>query len=139
MERKNYKELIELPTFEERYRYLKLDGVVAYETFGSDRYLNQKFYRSTEWKLFRRDVLIRDMGCDLGIEDRPIYGRVIIHHMNPISVEDLKDNDLERLMNLDEVICTSMLTHDAIHYGDESLLMPTNPVVRYEYDHIPWR
>lgn len=139
MARKSYREMILLPTFEERFRYLKLGGVVAYETFGSDRYLNQKFYQSVEWKQFRRDVLVRDMGCDLAMGDRPIYGKVIIHHMNPIKVQDLKENDLKSLMNLDEVVCTSMLTHDAIHYGDESLLMPSEPITRYPNDHIPWR
>lgn len=136
---KTYSEMILLPTFEERFNYLKLSGVVGRETFGFERHLNQSFYHSMEWRTFRRDILIRDMGCDLGIEDRIIGGRIIIHHMNPLNPNDISDRNLEAIMNPDTVVCTSKVTHDAIHYGDESLLLESKPVVREKNDTIPWR
>lgn len=135
---KTYSELITLPTFEERYRYLRLDGVVAEETFGFDRYLNQEFYqRSQEWKRIRDFVIIRDQGCDLGIEGREIRGKILVHHMNPITKEDiLKRSDF--LLNPEYLICTLKSTHDAIHYGDENLLMK-EPIERKPNDTCPWR
>ena len=134
---KRYSELITLPTFEERYQYLKIGGKVGEETFGFERYLNQEFYQSDEWKRVRREVIIRDLGCDLGIEGREIHSRIIVHHMNPISINDiLSRSDL--LLNPEYLICTIKQTHDAIHYGDESLLIKA-PVERRKNDTCPWR
>lgn len=118
---RTYSELIRLPTFEERFNYLKLHGEVAGETFGFDRYLNQKFYKSYEWQQVRDKVIMRDMGCDLACRDIPINGKIIIHHMNPISIEDLQQNQ-GILLDPEFLICVSMDTHNAIHYGDDSIL-----------------
>ena len=134
---RTYSELIQLPTFEERFDYLRLDGVVGKDTFGFDRYLNQQFYRSSEWKRIRNQVIVRDNGCDLGIDEYEIHGRILIHHMNPISIEDLRYmSDL--LMNPEYLICVSHRTHNAIHYGDESLIV-TAPIERSQNDTCPWR
>lgn len=135
---KSYSELITLPTFEERYRYLRLDGTVGEETFGYDRYLNQVFYTSKLWRDFRRDIIVRDLGCDLGISDREIGGLILIHHLNPISLDDILKRNLEVLVNQENVICVSHNTHQAIHYGDESLLI-TAPIERSKNDTCPWR
>lgn len=133
-----YSELSKLETFEERYEYLRLDGVVGEETFGFDRYLNQQFYQNDpEWKRSRRAVIIRDLGCDLGIEDREIHGRIIVHHMNPITKDDLI-NRSKFLLDPEYLICTLDSTHNAIHYGDEQLLMK-GPVERTKNDTCPWR
>ena len=135
---RTYSELITLPTFEERYEYLRLDGAVCEETFGFDRYLNQEFYqRSNEWKRVRDLVIIRDQGCDLGVEGREIRGKILVHHMNPITKEDILKRS-EFLLNPEYLICTLKSTHDAIHYGDENLLMK-GPVVRRANDTCPWR
>ena len=134
---KTYSELITLPTFEERYEYLKLNGRVGEETFGFDRYLNQLFYRSDEWIALRDEIIIRDNGCDLGIEGREIHGRIIIHHMNPITLDDIK-NRSEFLLNPDYLITTVKSTHDAIHYGNENSLI-TVPKERTRHDTCPWR
>ena len=135
---KTYSELITFPTFEERYRYLKLDGVVGEDTFGFDRYLNQEFYqRDQEWKRKRDFVIIRDQGCDLGVEGREIRGKILIHHMNPITKDDILKRS-EFLLNPEYLICTLKSTHDAIHYGDENLLMK-GPVERKPNDTCPWR
>lgn len=136
---RTYDELIRFASFEDRFRYLKLNGVVGRETFGFERYLNQKFYQSAEWKHFRRDILIRDMGCDLAVPDRPLYGKIIVHHMNPIRANDINDRVIARLLNPNEVVCVSPTTHDAIHYGDENLLIKGEPVNRKPNDTIPWR
>ena len=134
---RTYSELIQLPTLEERFDYLRLDGVVGKDTFGFDRYLNQQFYRSSEWKRIRNQVIVRDNGCDLGIDEYEIHGRILIHHMNPISIEDLQyTSDL--LMNPEYLICVSHRTHNAIHYGDESLIV-TTPIERSQNDTCPWR
>lgn len=134
---RTYSELIKLPTFEERFDYLRLDGVVGKDTFGFDRYLNQQFYRSGEWKRIRNQVIVRDNGCDLGIDEYEIHGRILIHHMNPISIEDLQYmSDL--LMDPEYLICVSHRTHNAIHYGDESLIV-TAPIERSQNDTCPWR
>lgn len=134
---KTYSELIQLPTFEERFQYLKLSGAVGKETFGFDRYLNQNFYRSAAWKRVRDQVIVRDNGCDLGIDDRIIYGKILIHHMNPINDRDILDlTDI--LLNQEYLICVSHLTHNAIHYSDESLL-PSEPIVRFKNDTCPWK
>ena len=132
-----YSELIALPTFEERYRYLRLTGRVGEDTFGFDRYLNQKFYRSAEWKHIRDQVIVRDNGCDLGIEDRVIYGKILIHHMNPITEKDiLRLSDY--LLNPEYLISVTHKTHNAIHYGSEDLLV-TAPIVRTPNDTCPWK
>lgn len=133
---RTYSELIQLPTFLERFNYLKLGGVVGKDTFGWDRYLNQKFYRSQEWQSLRNWVIIRDNGCDLGIPGREIQSRIYIHHMNPIGKADLL-NVTEYLMNPDFLICVSLDTHNAIHYGDETLLI-LDPVVRQPGDTKLW-
>lgn len=117
----SYSELITLPTFEERYRYLKQSGIVAEETFGGHRYLNQAYYRSAEWRQTRNRVIIRDNGCDLGMEGYEIRDRVYIHHINPITEEDILDRS-PALFDMENLICVSFNTHQAIHYGDESLL-----------------
>lgn len=118
---RTYQELSTLKTFEERFEYLKLSSNVGDETFGFDRWLNQVFYRSKEWKDLRDEVIVRDMGCDLGHQDYPIAGRVIIHHMNPVRVNDIVDRS-DILLNPNYLICTSHNTHNAIHYGDKNLL-----------------
>lgn len=134
---RTYSELIKLNTFEERFEYLRLDGVVGEETFGFDRYLNQIFYRSQKWKTIKNKVIVRDLGRDLGVEGYEIYGRIIVHHMNPISIDDIK-NESDFLINPEFLICTTHNTHNAIHYGDESLLI-TAPVERTKYDTCPWK
>lgn len=134
---KTYSELIKLSTFEERFEYLKIGGKVGVDTFGFDRYLNQIFYRSDEWKSIRDEVIIRDNGCDLGIEGREIYSRIIVHHMNPITKDDIL-NRSDFLLNPEFLICTIKLTHDAIHYGDSSILF-TEPVIRTKNDTCPWK
>ena len=134
---RTYSDLIKLPTFEERFEYLRLNGSVGKETFGFDRYLNQNFYKSSEWKRIRDSVIIRDNGCDLGMIDREIFGRILIHHMNPISVEDIH-NCSDILMNPEYLISTTHNTHNAIHYGDSSLLI-VDPIERTKNDTCPWR
>jgi len=134
---KTYSELITLPTFEERYRYLRLGGRVGEETFGFDRYLNQLFYKSKEWLRVRDFVIVRDNGCDLGIPGREIHDRILIHHMNPITIDDIvKRSDI--LLNPEYLITTVKNTHDAIHYGDEGLLI-TVPRERSKNDTCPWK
>lgn len=134
---RTYSELILLPTFEERFKYLQLNGRVGDNTFGFDRYINQKFYRSAEWKRIRDQIVIRDNGCDLALEGYEIYGRILIHHMNPITVKDV-ELSTEYLMNPEYLICVTHNTHNAIHYGDEKLLMK-GPVVRTKNDTCPWK
>lgn len=134
---KTYSELIEFPTFEERFRYLRLKGRVGKDTFGFDRYLNQRFYRSAEWRRIRDLVIVRDNGCDLGMIDRMIPGKILIHHMNPITERDIL-NMTDALMNPEFLICVSHQTHNAIHYGDEDLLIPTI-IERTPNDTCPWK
>lgn len=134
---KTYSELITLSTFKERYKYLQLSGAVGEETFGFDRYVNQKFYRSQEWKRVRDFVIIRDNGCDLGVEGYDIHGKILIHHMNPIRIDDIRFLS-EYLMNPEYLISTTLSTHNAIHYGDESLLM-AEPIERTPNDTCPWK
>ena len=134
---RTYSELILLPTFEERFEYLRLDGKVGEDTFGFDRYLNQLFYRSQEWKKIRDYVIIRDNACDLGVEGHDIYSKVLIHHMNPITARDIeKRTDL--LLDPEYLICTTHNTHNAIHYGDENLIIKV-PIVRTKNDTCPWK
>lgn len=139
---RTYTELITFPTFIERFRYLRLGGAVGQETFGFDRYLNQTFYRSDEWLALRDHVILRDTGfgdyCkDLGIEGRDIHGRILVHHINPITKEDILKRT-KYLLDPEYLICTIDSTHRAIHYGDENLLIK-DPVERTKYDTCPWR
>lgn len=134
---KCYSDLVLLPTFKERYEYLRLNGVVGEETFGFDRYMNQFFYRSPEWKKVRDIVIARDSGCDLGIRGREIFGRPIIHHMNPIRPEDIRGRS-DILLNPDYLITTVHNTHLAIHYGDDGLLV-SEPITRTPNDTCPWK
>lgn len=134
---RTYSELILLPTFEERFKYLQLNGRVGDNTFGFDRYINQKFYRSAEWKRIRDYIIIRDNGCDLAADGYEIHGRILIHHMNPITISDIKFST-EYLMNPDYLICVTHNTHNAIHYGDEKQII-TGPIVRTKNDTCPWK
>ena len=133
---KSYSILRQLETFEERYNYCKLGGIVGEVTFGYDRYLNQQFYRSAEWKRLRREIIIRDQGCDLAMPGYEIHGRLLIHHLNPISEDELL-HGIESLMNPDNLVCVSFDTHQAIHYGDKSLL-PKGPIERKPNDTKLW-
>lgn len=135
---RTYSELSKLRTFKERYEYLKLSSVVGEDTFGYDRYLNQQFYKSIAWKRVRDLVIIRDNGCDLGIDDRYINSRIYVHHMNPITKIDII-NLTEYLLNPEYLICVSKNTHDAIHYGSEELLYTNHMVERRPNDTCPWR
>ena len=130
MKIKSYSELLEFNTLLDRYRYLKLDGELGAATFGFDRYLNQQFYKLKEWKIVRAKVIVRDLGCDLGIEGLEIVGPVIIHHMNPISIDDVKNKN-PILLDPEYLISTQLNTHNAIHYGDESLLILENSKNRH--------
>lgn len=134
---KTYAALSAFKTFEERFRYLQLNGEVGKETFGFDRFLNQEFYRSKEWKSIRDAVILRDNGCDLGMDGYEIYGRIYIHHMNPVSPKDIQIRS-DLLMDPAYLITTTHNTHNAIHYGDESLLIRT-PMERRRNDTCPWR
>lgn len=134
---RTYSELITIPTFEERYEYLRLNGSVGKETFGFDRYLNQMFYQSQDWKSIRDFVIIRDNGCDLGVDGYEIYNRIIIHHLNPLSSKDIIDMS-DFLLNPEYLICTSHNTHNAIHYSDKNLLIMA-PIERIKNDTCPWR
>jgi hypothetical protein len=135
---KRYSELITLPTFEERYRYLRLQGKVGKETFGYDRYINQILYqRDPRWRSVRDQVIVRDNGCDLGVEGYDIHGKIIVHHMNPITLEDI-EKETDFLFNPEYLICVTHMTHNAIHYGDENLL-PKAPVERTPFDTCPWK
>lgn len=134
---RTYSQLVKLQTFEERYRYLRLDGAVGLDTFGFDRYLNQQFYKSQEWKSLRDKIIIRDNGCDLGVEGYEIHGRIYIHHMNPLTERDIRDRT-EFLLDPRYLICVTHNTHNAIHYGDENLLI-TMPKERTPNDTCPWK
>lgn len=130
-----------IKSFEGRFEYLKLNGIVGSETFGMNRYLNQRFYQSNEWRRFRRDIIIRDRACDLGIDDgdHEIYGKILIHHINPITEDDIYDRNLEVLMDPENAVCVSYETHQAIHYNREHPNKFPNQAERYENDTIPWR
>jgi hypothetical protein len=134
---RTYTELSKLRTFRERYNYLKLNGIVGVETFGFDRYLNQIFYQSKRWREVRNYVIIRDNGCDLGVEGYEIHSGIIIHHMNPITLQDI-ELESEFLIDPEYLICTVLNTHNAIHYGNENLLY-TEPVMRTRFDTCPWK
>jgi len=133
---KCYTELRRLKSFEERYRYLRLSANVGDNTFGYDRYLNQMLYSSKKWLNIRDGIIIRDLGCDLGIEDYEIHGKIIVHHMNPITIEDI-ELDRDEVFDPEFLICTTHDTHNAIHFGNESLL-PRLPIIRRRNDTCPW-
>lgn len=133
---RRYSELSQMEFFEDRFEYLVLNGAVGESTFGFDRYLNQHFYSSTEWRRVRREVIVRDDGCDLGVADYPIRSRPMVHHMNPMRVEDIERGG-DDLFNPDFLITVSHNTHNAIHYGDRSLL-PRLPVERKPGDTLLW-
>lgn len=134
---RRYSELKRINNFKDRYEYLRLAGIVGESTFGFDRYLNQLLYTSDRWRKVRNEVIIRDNGCDLGVEGYDLHNRIIVHHMNPLSLEEVeKVND--DIFNLEYLICTSMRTHNAIHFGDESLL-PKTPIERKPNDTCPWK
>ena len=135
---KTYSELIQIPSYIERFRYLKLGGKAGDITFGNERYLNQRLYNSPEWKSFRRDIIIRDGGNDLGLDGYSIWGQILIHHLNPITVKDIVERN-SCVFDPENVISVSKLTHNAIHYGDESLLIIDDIVERKPNDTIPWR
>ena len=134
---RTYSELSKLKTFEDRFQYLRLDGIVGEETFGFDRYLNQILYQSDEWKRRRRDIIIRDNGCDLGFEGFEVHGRILIHHINPITVDDIVNRN-PKVFDPENLILTSHNTHQAIHYGNEDLLIRA-PIERSKNDTCPWR
>lgn len=136
---RTYSELITIPDFLSRYEYLKCPRRIGEETFGFERWLNQTFYRSPEWKTIRDKVIVRDCGCDLGIPDRVITGKIIVHHMNPIKIEDISDRNLDLILNMDYLICCSHNTHEAIHYGNASILTPDTLPERKPDDTIQWR
>lgn len=131
-----YSELCKIPTFEERFEYLKLGAQVASETFGFDRWVNQRFYKSPEWRQIRRDVIIRDEGRDLGVEGYELQNKIYVHHMNPMIPKDIVDA-AEWILNPEYLICVSFNTHQAIHYGDKNLLPKL--IVRFPNDTCPWK
>lgn len=133
---RTYTELERLPSLEERFEYLKLQGEVGQETFGFDRYINQRFYRSLEWLRTRDYVIVRDSGCDLGDRNYQIKGRILIHHMNPVTRQDLEEAP-ERVLDPNFLVCVSLTTHNAIHFSDKTLL-PTLPITRSKFDTCPW-
>lgn len=140
MKIRTYNEMLLYPTFSERFDYLRLDGSVGEETFGFDRIFNQMFYRSKEWKHTRDKIITRDLGRDMALEDFEIYGRIYIHHMNPITLDDIS-NSTPYLMDPNYLVCVSQNTHNAIHYGikDVTELFPSAPVERRPNDQCPWR
>lgn len=135
---RTYSELIAYSTFLDRFHYLQLSGIVGQDTFGFDRYVNQAFYQhNPKWKSVRNQVIIRDNGCDLGIEGREIPGKIFVHHMNPLGIKDIQF-ETDYLLNPEFLVCCSLATHNAIHYGDASLLT-SDPIVRTKHDTCPWK
>lgn len=135
---RTYQKLIKFPTFEERFEYLRLDGQVGADTFGFDRIFNQRFYRSKEWQQIRGQVILRDQGCDLGLEGYDIQNGIVIHHMNPITLEDI-ENTTDILLDPEYLICCTHDTHNAIHYGDQKIFRSKVLVERKPNDTIPWK
>lgn len=135
---RTYTNLSKIKDFMDRFEYLSLKGVVAEETFGFDRYLNQRFYRSREWRQLRSKIIVRDNGCDLGVPGHEIFDHIFIHHMNPLKLDDIV-NSTDYLLNPEYLICVSRTTHNAIHFGDESLLPSNELVERTPNDTCPWR
>lgn len=134
---RDYNGMLQCKTFLDRFEYLKLLGSVGVETFGGNRYLNQAFYTSKEWRRFRRDIIVRDFGCDLCDETREIHDGIVIHHIDPITIDDIINNS-RKLFDPNNVVCTTKNTHRAIHYGDSSLLI-LDPVIRRPNDTCPWK
>lgn len=134
---RTYSELMSLPTYKERFLYLMLGGTVGRSTFGFERYLNQRFYTSDEWRAIRNQIIVRDNGCDLGVEGYEIYGRIYIHHMNPLNAKHILDRS-DYLLNPEYLISVTLQTHNAIHYGDENYLLLA-PVERTKNDTCPWK
>lgn len=134
---RTYDELSRLKTFDERFDYLKLNGLVGEETFGFDRYLNQLFYKSPEWLDVRNEVILRDNGCDLGVDGYEIHGPIIVHHMNPISENDIKKRT-DILLDSNYLVLTAHQTHNAVHYGSKEILI-REPITRTKHDTCPWR
>lgn len=135
---RRYSELIQLSTFTDRFNYCRLDGKVGDQTFGTERYINQRFYRSSEWRSFRRQIILRDNGFDLGFKGVPIPGRIYVHHLNPLTIDDLENPNEDYLFNPEYFICVSFDTHQAIHYGFASPISE-KPVERCKWDTCPWR
>mgnify|MGYP000880958117 CR=1 FL=1 len=135
---RNYSELSQLKTFEERFKYLSLRGKVGVDTFGFDRYLNQKLYKSKEWQMIRDIVILRDNACDLGLEGYDIFGTIYVHHMNPLKPEDII-NPSDYLFNPEFLVCMSLETHNAIHYGDNNYINKNLIITRTPNDHCPWK
>lgn len=135
---RTYSELSKLNTIEERFNYLKINGNVCEETFGFDRYMNQKFYRSKEWKQVRDFVIVRDNGCDMGLKGNEINGSIYIHHMNPLKESDIKEST-DKLLNPDYLVCVSYNTHNAIHYGTIDNLKKEQIITRNINDTCPWK
>lgn len=135
---KTYSKLIQIPSYIERYRYLKIGGKAGEITFGNERYLNQILYKSPEWKSFRRAIIIRDQGCDMGMPGFEIQGPILVHHLNPITVDDIYNRD-DKVFDEENVICVSKTTHNAIHYGSEDLLIIDEIVERRPDDTLLWR
>ena len=138
MDKKSYSELIQIPSMEERFNYLRLQGFVGDETFGSKRRMNQLFYSSDIWKQTRNEIILRDEACDLAVPGYEIHNRLQVHHINPIRLEDIFNNRFDVLLDPENLVCVSFRTHNAIHYGDESLL-PQVPIERRPGDTCPWR
>ena len=134
---RRYTELRRLPTFKDRYEYLRLGGIVGDSTFGFDRYLNQLLYTSDKWRRLRNEIIIRDNGCDLAMEGYDLKNKIIVHHMNPLTIEDVEKVS-DDIFNPEYLICVSQRTHNAIHFGDESLL-PQAPIERRPFDTCPWK
>ena len=138
MSTKSYRELIKIPTFEERFEYLKIGAGVGKSTFGSKRYLNQILYKTDEWLSVRDKMIVRDKGCDLGIPDREIIGgRILVHHINPITIEDILNRD-PKVFDPNNLITIAHMTHEAVHYGNEDLLIK-DPIERRPNDTCLWR
>ena len=136
---RTYTDLVSIDSYLGRFEYLKLGGSIGAETFGFDRYLNQSFYQSPEWKRFRREIIIRDMGCDMAWNELEIQGRfIVVHHLNPITPEDVLQRSV-KLFDPENAVCVSEMTHKAIHYGDSSLLPSLKPLERSPNDTCPWR
>lgn len=138
MSLRTYSELVKINSFEERYRYLKLNGAVGEDTFGFDRYINQVFYHSPEWKRLRREIILRDNSCDLAFDGYEIFGKIYVHHMNPVTLRDIAQRK-DELLNPEYLVCVSHETHNAIHYGDDSRILTVDPIVRSPHDTSPWR
>lgn len=134
---RTYSELIRLPSFEERFEYAKLGGIVGKSTFGFGRIFNQQFYHSPEYRRVKRDLILRDNGCDLGHPDHPIVGPITLHHLIPMTLQDLEEGN-PLILDPENLICVSHDTHNAIHYGDARLL-PKPPIERRPNDTCPWR